>query len=180
MSLGIVDSIVGDGFRPYMDDGSPISRDEFNKVLDALMVDIGRSIPQDMQEEVPSKPKRARVSKSAGSLDRIKGDWKLFWEALFSEEKQESSPVFKSLGQVKDYKKSLSHSRRILHEKLESITREIDQLKSKSAVDVNTINQRINELSDMGFRISNELSRIPEKLQWADNQEQLFLRLREF
>lgn len=109
----------------------------------------------------------------------LKNEWSLFWEAIkadgrpdFEEDFDGASAVLKQLtvDQVKEMAKQMSQSRKKLNQKIEAINKEIDlntvkleTLRLVGAEDDSTL-QRINELNDLGQKLSQELFALDEKI----------------
>lgn len=117
----------------------------------------------------------------------MKNEWALFWESIAGDEPAKSDDPFKtghikvlSLEDLRSLTRDLSQSRKRLNQKLESLGKELDlnsaKLESLQAVgadDQGTL-QKINELHDLGQKVSHELSQLDQRLKLArDHEDQL-------
>lgn len=118
-------------------------------------------------------------SKKVNQKGLIK-EWNLLWASLI--EDAEGVPLttvedltleelsHKERGELVSLKKALSEKRKRLNQKLESIQKETDlniaKLESLKLVggDIESTENKINELSDLGQKISDDLEKIDEKI----------------
>ena len=126
-------------------------------------------------------------SNSPSSLvNNLKNEWSLFWNSLSGDfVESESEDPFKtgkiqvlSLEQIRDITKALSKNRRQVNQKIESLTKEIE-LNSAKLETVRLVGGqdeaivfRINDLSDQGQILSQELSKIDERLKIIRHTEE--------
>jgi chromosome segregation ATPase len=115
----------------------------------------------------------------------LKTEWSLFWESILGDDVAEplKDPFLSgkietlSLDKVKAITKALSQDRKTLNQKLESLNKELDlnaaKLDSLRLVGGETedTEAKINELSDLGQALSNQLTKIDERLKIARNRE---------
>ena len=126
-------------------------------------------------------------SNSPNSLvNNLKNEWSLFWNSLSIDfVESESEDPFKSgkiqvlsLEQIRDITKALSKNRRQVNQKIESLNKEIElnSVKLESVRLMGTQDEdivlRINELSDQGHLLSQELSKIDERLKLIRRTEE--------
>ncbi|WP_413289822.1 hypothetical protein [Bdellovibrio sp. HCB337] len=116
----------------------------------------------------------------------MKNEWALFWESIAGEEEQEDSfetgkLEVLSLEQLHEITKALSQDRKRLNQKLESLNKELElngaKLESIRLVggqDEDTL-KRINELSDIGQVLSEQLNKLDEKIKWTRLRQEEFL-----
>ena len=129
--------------------------------------------------------------KEHGFVEGLKTEWNLFWETILGDDgmpETETHPESKdpfvngklevlSLDQIKVVTKALSSDRKKLNQRMESLLKEIDEnttrLESLKLVggDIEDTELKLNELSDMGQNISEQLHRINERLKLARGQE---------
>lgn len=110
----------------------------------------------------------------------LKIEWSLFWEA-FQKEDKEILPVEKlevmSLEQAREIAKALSNDRKLINQKLESLTKEIDLNSAKLeglrlvGASVEDTLQRIEELNDLGQTMATSLAKVDEKLRKLRDRE---------
>ena len=126
-------------------------------------------------------------SNSPSSLvNNLKNEWSLFWNSLSGDFiESEAEDPFKtgkiqvlSLEQIRDITKALSKNRRQVNQKIESLTKEIE-LNSAKLETVRLVGGqdeaivfRINDLSDQGQILSQELSKIDERLKIIRHTEE--------
>jgi len=108
----------------------------------------------------------------------LKNEWALFWESIAGDEQDESAfetgkLEVLNLDQLHDIIKALSQDRKRLNQKLESLNKELElnsvKLESIRLVggpDEETL-KRINELSDIGQVLSEQLGKLDEKIKWT-------------
>ena len=119
-------------------------------------------------------------------VNNLKNEWSLFWNSLSGDfVESESEDPFKtgkiqvlSLEQIRDITKALSKNRRQVNQKIESLTKEIE-LNSAKLETVRLVGGqdeaivfRINDLSDQGQILSQELSKIDERLKIIRHTEE--------
>lgn len=110
----------------------------------------------------------------------LKIEWSLFWEA-FQKEDKEILPVEKlevmSLEQARDIAKSLSNDRKLINQKLESLTKEIDLNTAKLeglrlvGASLEETLKRIEELNDLGQTMATSLEKVDDKLRKLRDRE---------
>ncbi len=126
-------------------------------------------------------------SNTSNSLvNNLKNEWSLFWNSLSGDfVESETEDPFKtgkiqvlSLEQIRDITKALSKNRRLVNQKIESLNKEIElnSIKLETVRLVGTpddeIVHRINDLSDQGQVLSQELSKIDERLKIIHHTEE--------
>lgn len=136
--------------------------------------------------------------KKKGFVGGLKTEWNLFWETILGEDqnsKEEDSPKTKdpfvtgkletlSVEQIKAITKALSSDRRKLNQGLEALAKEIDEntarLESLKLVGGETEEtlQSLHELTDLGQKFSEQLSRIDERIKQARQVEDQLRRSR--
>lgn len=120
-----------------------------------------------------------RPAPRASFLDNFLTEWQLFWDGLKATgtddfDRSEVSPMDPMT--IKALTKSLSEERKKLNRRLETIQKEIDLNSAKleglklTGVDAQETMKKINELTDLGQVISEELSRLDLRLDWARKQ----------
>jgi hypothetical protein len=112
----------------------------------------------------------------------LKIEWSLFWEA-FQKEDKEILPVEKlevmSLEQARDIAKALSNDRKLINQKLESLTKEIDLNSAKLeglrlvGASVEDTLQRIEELNDLGQTMATSLAKVDDKIRKLRDRENI-------
>lgn len=132
----------------------------------------------------------SRADKSL--VNSLKNEWSLFWESISGEEDEEQNGEkldgredpfvtgklsILTLAQIRAMTKALSQDRKRLHQKLESLHKELElntakleSLRLVGGQDEETI-QRINELNDIGQTISDELAKLDSRLKLARDKE---------
>lgn len=113
----------------------------------------------------------------------LKNEWALFWESIAGEGRD--NDAFETgklevlnLEQLHDIIKALSQDRKRLNQKLESLHKELElngaKLESIRLVggQDNEILNRINELSDIGQVLSEQLNKLDEKIKWTRTRQQ--------
>ncbi len=134
-------------------------------------------------------------SNSSSSLvNNLKTEWSLFWNSLsgdFVESESEAhlQDPFKtgkiqalSLEQIRDITKALSKNRRQVNQKIESLNKEIELNSVKldsvrlMGIEDDQIIFRINELSDQGHLLTQELTKIDERLKLVHHTEEEILK----
>lgn len=120
-------------------------------------------------------------------VKNLKNEWTLFWESIAGEEPI-SADAFEtgkldilSVDQLQEITRSLSQDRKRLNQKLESLNKELElntakleSLRLVGSEDNSTV-QRINELSDIGQFLSEQLHKLDEKIRWTRSKQQEFL-----
>ena len=126
-------------------------------------------------------------------MEGLKTEWNLFWETILGDEEesieaQAAEPKTKdpfvtgkletlTLEQIKAITKALSSDRRKLNQRLEKLREEMDEYTSKLenhqllGGEPAEAQAKINELSDLGQSISEQLNRINERLRIARQRE---------
>lgn len=110
----------------------------------------------------------------------LKIEWSLFWEA-FQKEDKEILPAEKlevmSLEQARDIARSLSNDRKLINQKLESLTKEIDLNTAKLeglrlvGASLEDTLKRIEELNDLGQTMATSLEKVDEKIRKLRDRE---------
>ncbi len=137
---------------------------------------------------------RKKQAKSHGFVEGLKTEWNLFWETILGEEHGEAEAAAQALGgtkdpfvtgkleslsleQIKAITKALSSDRRKLNQRLETLSKEIEEnsqrlesLKLVGGEQDETV-QKINELNDLGQTLSEQLDRINARLKLARSRE---------
>jgi hypothetical protein len=133
-----------------------------------------------------------KKTKAPGFVEGLKTEWNLFWETILGDEKDDSAdskdPFVTgkletlSLEQIKAITKALSSDRRKLNQRMETLNRQIEEnsarlesLRLVSGEPDETV-KKINELSDMGQSLSEQLDRINERLKIARSREDVIKR----
>ncbi len=137
--------------------------------------------PQDSASEEPPGLHKGlhEVSDKSPGFDGLKTGWNLFWAGLAGEEDTPDpvSGCALSLDQIKQLIKMLSEDRKKLNQHIETINREIDlntdRLESLSLVGGNSapIIEEINQLSDLGMKLSLQIEELNKKLSEFRSQE---------
>lgn len=123
-------------------------------------------------------------------LEDLKIEWNLFWKNIIGDEVEESSKdPFEdgrleslTVDQVRAITKALSSDRKLLNQKLESLNKEINlnttKLESLKLVggDYQDTFERLNQLSDFGQSLSQQLIQVDERLKLARTRENLLLK----
>jgi len=124
--------------------------------------------------------------KSGGVFDGLKTEWALFWETILGDVEGEEATDTESkdpfvngkletlsLEQIKVITRALSSDRKKVNQRLESLTKELEmntaKLESLKLVggEFEEPMQKINELSDQGQTLSEQLTKISERLKMA-------------
>lgn len=119
-------------------------------------------------------------------VKNLKNEWALFWESISGEEQEvdafETGKLdVLNLDQLQEITKSLSQDRKRLNQKLESLNKELElntvKLESLRLVgsEDNSTLQRINELSDIGQFLSEQLHKLDEKIRWTRSKQEEIL-----
>jgi hypothetical protein len=122
-------------------------------------------------------------SSNRSMVKNLKNEWALFWESIAGE-----GPVGDAFetgklevlnsDQLHDIIKALSQDRKRLNQKLESLHKELElngaKLESTRLVggQVEETLNRINELSDIGQVLSEQLNKLDEKIKWTRNRQE--------
>ena len=135
-----------------------------------------------------STNKRKRASDD-GYFKGLKTEWNLFWQSILGdgESSEGAEPAqdpfvtgkleFLNFDQIKAITKALSGDRRILNQRLEALKKEIEEnlkkMEVQSQVDQapSEFVRRVNELTDLGQNLSEQLNRINERLKLARSRE---------
>jgi methyl-accepting chemotaxis protein len=119
-------------------------------------------------------------------VNNLKNEWSLFWDSIsgdFTESPDEDAfetgrVQVLTLDQVKEISRSLSKNRRQLNQKIESVNKEIENISMKLETlklvggEEEESLKKMNELSDQGQALSQELSRIDERLKAVRQAEE--------
>jgi chromosome segregation ATPase len=130
--------------------------------------------------------------KSAGFVDGLKTEWALFWETILGDVEGEEATDTESkdpflngkletlsLEQIKAITRALSSDRKKVNQRLESLTKELElntaKLESLKLVggEFEEPMRRINELSDQGQALSEQLTKINQRLKQARECEDI-------
>lgn len=113
-------------------------------------------------------------------------EWNLFWDGLKGEDQAEpdlNDPFVTgklqslTLVQIKEMTKALSQGRRKLNQKMEILSKEIENstqtVESLKLVggEPSEIEKKINDLNDQGQQLSLQLQQLNERLKWARRRE---------
>lgn len=123
-------------------------------------------------------PRPRKSAKATGFVGSFKNEWSLFWEGLTGgasavpEDADFGTAKLQpmSLKQIKEITQALSQEKLKLHQRLESIHREIElnsaKLQSLQLMggDANETLIRINELNDQGQKLASELQELDQRL----------------
>lgn len=118
----------------------------------------------------------------------LKIEWKLFWEGIVGEEEDLNAKPDKdaliierlevlSAEQIKALTKALSSDRKKLNQRMESLSKEIEENSQKIdslklvGAEVEDTEAHINELHDLGQNISEQLDKINIRLKLARKRE---------
>lgn len=143
---------------------------------------------QNRQSEIKNRARsRTRKKTSAAGkgkasfVENFLNEWQLFWQGLAPGvpedefDKAEISPL--DLPKIKALTKTLSDERKKLNRRLESIQKEIDlntakleSLKVVGADPQDTV-ARLSELTDIGQLVSEQLTKLDHRLEWARKQQ---------
>ncbi len=136
---------------------------------------------------------RAKIEmRNDGFVQGLKTEWNLFWETILGDEDSESErdeeiltkdPFVTgkletlSLEQIKAITKALSDDRKILNQRLEALniqveesTEKLESLRLGGGEPDETL-QAINQLTDLGQNLSEQLNKIDERLKLARARE---------
>lgn len=123
---------------------------------------------------------------SRSIIKNLKDEWALFWESLTAETPEKD--LFESgrvevltLDHLHEITRNLSQDRKRLNQKLESLNKELELNSAKlesirhiGGEDEETL-KRINELSDVGQVLSDQLNRLDEKIKWTRSRQEELL-----
>lgn len=128
---------------------------------------------------------------SRSIIHDLKKEWKLFWNNFRSEgfrkedePSTESDPLFPAditLGQLQGMTRNLSRQRHEIHQKLETIQKEIDELEALldeqriSGKKVEETVRQIEKLNDLGQKWSEAIDLLTEQLKLARQKEAVLL-----
>lgn len=124
------------------------------------------------------------INPSTSMVNKLKNEWSLLWDSISSEfepkDPFESGRIKAlSLDQVREISKALSKTRKQVNQKIESVNREIDlnaakleSLRLVGAQEDDTV-RRLHELSDQGQALSQELSKLDDRLKMVRETEDL-------
>ncbi|MGZ3742371.1 MAG: hypothetical protein ACXVB1_18540 [Pseudobdellovibrionaceae bacterium] len=119
-------------------------------------------------------------------VKNLKNEWALFWESIAGEGQvgdafETGKLEVLTRDQLNDIIKALSQDRKQLNQKLESLHKEIE-LNSAKLESIRLVGgrgedvlKRINELSDMGQLLSEQLTKLDEKIKLTRNRQENFL-----
>jgi len=120
----------------------------------------------------------------------LKSEWALFWDSIAGEDEEgeNEKDAFETgkieilnLEHLQEITKALSQDRKRLNQKLESLNKEIELNSAKlesirhTGGDEEETLKRINELSDIGQILSDQLSKLDEKIKWTRVRQEEFL-----
>ena len=133
------------------------------------------------------------IEEKPSFMEGLKTEWNLFWETILGDEPEESESQATgaktkdpfvtgkleslTLEQIKAITKALSSDRRKLNQRLEKLRQEMDEYTMKLenhqllGGEPAEAQAKINELSDLGQSISEQLDRINERLKMARQRE---------
>lgn len=123
---------------------------------------------------------------SRSIVKNLKNEWALFWESIAGEGQEEDAfetgkLEILSLDQLHEITRALSQDRKRLNQKLESLNKELELNSAKlesirhiGGEDEETL-KRINELSDIGQVLSDQLNKLDEKIKWTRVRQEEFL-----
>ena len=129
---------------------------------------------------------RRSLRNSDSMLNGLKTEWNLFWHTILGDEDEtiEIRDPFEtgkldalSAEQIKAITKALSADRKLLNQKLEYLNKEVDlnnaKLESLRLVggEPEETEERLRQLSEMGFGISEQLNKINERLRLIRQRE---------
>ena len=117
-------------------------------------------------------------SSRSSLVKSLKNEWALFWESIagegHTEDAFETGKIeILSLDHLHEITRALSQDRKRLNQKLESLHKELELNSAKlesirltGGEDEDTL-KRINELSDVGQVLSDQLNKLDEKIKWT-------------
>ncbi len=121
---------------------------------------------------------------SRSIVKTLKNEWSLFWEVFQGEEEKETTLTSLSQDEVKAATKALLNDRKMINQKFESLSKEIDlntaKLESLKLVggDEEATLRRLDELNDLGQNMSDAMTRIDRKLrEMREHEERLLAEL---
>jgi len=115
---------------------------------------------------------------SKSVVKNLKNEWALFWDSISGDEKEKDAfetgkLEVLNLEQLREIIKALSQDRKRLNQKLESLNKELElnsvkleSLRLVGGEDEDTL-KRIGELNDIGQVLSEQLSKLDEKIKWT-------------
>ena len=130
---------------------------------------------------------RSRNNTPKTLVNNLKTEWSLFWDSISGdfletppEDPFETGRVqVLTLEQVKEISRTLSKSRRQVNQKIESVTKEIEQLSTRldslrlvGGQEDDSL-KKLHELSDQGQALSQELAGIDERLKRVRQAEEI-------
>lgn len=145
-----------------------------------------------------SSPEDQEQQEKHGFVEGLKTEWNLFWESIIGDEDSEKAadgsneeantpkvndPFLTgkleklTLEQIKAITKALSSDRKTLNQKLESISKEIEENNSKLETmklvggETDETLRQLHELSDLGQELSEKLNKINDRLKVARQTE---------
>lgn len=129
------------------------------------------------------------TGQSKSFVKGLKTEWSLFWESIVGDDEVdpvgnvEKDPFLSgkiellSLDKIKAITKALSQDRKRLNQRLESLNKELDLNAAKldslrlAGAEAGDTEFKINELSDLGQAVSDQLAKIDDRLKLARNRE---------
>lgn len=128
-------------------------------------------------------------SSSRSLLENLKHEWALLWHSISGEDvefqnvQQLGQDFFEKLDfdQLRQVGKKLSDERKIVHQKLEHMQKELDILHAKAdglrlvGGEAAETEKRIDHLHDQGVRLTDQLQVIDQKLKLIRDREYLLL-----
>lgn len=127
----------------------------------------------------------AEVHSKSSIVQSLIKEWSLFWASItedFDNDKDLELPEGKlqalSLQQIREMMKALSQDRKALNQELEHIKEQLDEASSKLETvklingDVESNMNHIDQLHDIGQRLSEALQKIDERIREARSREQ--------
>lgn len=118
-------------------------------------------------------------TKGGGIIESLKLEWALFWASLSEDDNKTQNPRNLDFDEdeISEVLKALSDKRNQINKRLESLKREIElnsaKVESMRLVgsDPADTEENIQILSDEGFKLSEELRRLDEKLRQVHDHE---------
>jgi hypothetical protein len=115
---------------------------------------------------------------SRSTVRSLRNEWALFWESITGVDNSEDAFQTGKLEilspeQLHEIAKALSQDRKRLHQKLESLNKELElntaKLESLRLIgnDEEDTLRRIGELNDLGQILSEQLNKLDEKIRWT-------------
>lgn len=132
-------------------------------------------------------------SSSRSLLENLKHEWSLLWHSISGEEiefqsvHQLGQDFFEKLDfdQLRQFGKKLSDERKVVHQKLEHMQKELDILHAKSeglrlvGGEAAETEKRIDLLHDQGVKLTDQLQIIDQKLKLIRDREYQILSVEE-